>query len=168
MTENEALEILNNECEDISKVQIALKVAREALEEIQRYREIGMSLEVVEELKRMNKENDNEILGVVNVFNELGRYRAIGTVEELRSCKHVLHMAEVALKHIEKEEAEIKALGGIEEFKALKEKATPKKVKGISLTHEGRVGNCPACGRLVRHQEQTVYCSCEQKLEWSE
>ena len=35
MTENEALEILNNECEDISKVQIALKVAREALSEIQ-------------------------------------------------------------------------------------------------------------------------------------
>ena len=32
MTEAEALEILNNECEDISKVQVALKVAREALE----------------------------------------------------------------------------------------------------------------------------------------
>ena len=41
MTENEALEILNNESEDISKVQVALYVARKALEEIQQYRAIG-------------------------------------------------------------------------------------------------------------------------------
>lgn len=32
MKEQEALEILNSECEDISKVQRALKVANEALE----------------------------------------------------------------------------------------------------------------------------------------
>ena len=53
MTENEALKILNNECEDISKVQIALKVAREALEEIQQYRAIG----TIEEIKALKKKS---------------------------------------------------------------------------------------------------------------
>ena len=62
---------------------------------------------------------------------------------------------------------EYSSIGTVEEFKALKEKSVAKKVKGISLTHEGRVGNCPVCGKFVRHQEQTVYCSCEQKLDWS-
>lgn len=32
MTEQEALEILNNECEDVGKVQLALHIARKALE----------------------------------------------------------------------------------------------------------------------------------------
>ena len=54
MTENEALEILNNECEDISKVQIALKVAREALAEIQQYRAIG----TIEEFKALKEKNE--------------------------------------------------------------------------------------------------------------
>lgn len=31
----------------------------------------------------------------------------------------------------------------------LLEKATPKKPKGISLTHEGRVANCSSCNKLV-------------------
>ena len=52
---------------------------------------------------------------------EVKQYRKIGTVEECRNYKHIFHMAEVALKHIEKEEVENKVLGGIEEFKALKD-----------------------------------------------
>lgn len=62
--------------------------------------------------------------------------------------------------------SELQAIGTVEEFKTLKEKNESKKVKAISLTHEGRVGNCPTCGKLVRHHEQTTYCVCEQKLSW--
>ena len=51
MTENEALEILNNESDDVYKVQVALKVARKALEEIQQYRAIG----TIEEFKALNE-----------------------------------------------------------------------------------------------------------------
>ena len=54
MTEKEALEILNNECEDISKVQIALRVARNSLEEIQSYRTIG----TVEEFKALKEKEE--------------------------------------------------------------------------------------------------------------
>ena len=59
-----------------------------------------------------------------------------------------------------------RAIGTVEEFKALKEKNTPKKVKGISLTHEGHVGNCPTCGKFIRYCEQKTYCVCGQKLDW--
>lgn len=60
MTENEALEILNNECEDISKVQIALKVAREALAEIQQYRAIG-TIEELRDLKSRLQSYKNQM-----------------------------------------------------------------------------------------------------------
>ena len=77
MTENEALKILNNECEDISKVQIALKVAREALEEIQQYRAIGLTPELIEAMQGHN----------VALINDLGEYQAIGTAEEFKTLK---------------------------------------------------------------------------------
>lgn len=51
------------------------------------------------------------------------------------------------------------------------EKQLPKKPNGISVTHEGNVANCPACGRFIRHIENTCYCNhegCGQALKWSE
>lgn len=53
MTEQIALKILNSETENISDVQVALKVARDALAEIQQYRAIG----TVEEIKSYFNEN---------------------------------------------------------------------------------------------------------------
>ena len=108
------------------------------------------------------KLNDKGIDYVVQALEEVQAYRKIGLAPELIEAMQGHNIALI------NDLGEYQQIGTIEEFKALKEKAEPKKVKGISLTHEGRVGNCPACGRLVRHQEQTVYCSCEQKLDWSE
>ena len=49
-----------------------------------------------------------------------------------------------------------------------KEKA-PKKVKGISISHEGRVGNCPNCNYFVTEFEDKDECKkCRQKLVWGE
>lgn len=43
-----------------------------------------------------------------------------------------------------------------------------KKVKGISVSHEGRVGNCPNCNALVAEFEDKEKCEkCGQKLDWS-
>ncbi len=43
-----------------------------------------------------------------------------------------------------------------------------KKVKGISVSHEGRVGNCPNCNALVAEFEDNEKCEkCGQKLDWS-
>lgn len=48
----------------------------------------------------------------------------------------------------------------------LVDKATPKKPLGLSLTHDGRVGNCPFCKKLVRERSKNI-CECGQKLDWS-
>lgn len=64
-----------------------IDMAIQALEEVQQYREIGMSLEVVEEFKRMDKENDGELTAIVKSIKELGQYRAIDTVEKFKTLK---------------------------------------------------------------------------------
>lgn len=55
----------------------------------------------------------------------------------------------------------------IETLKELVEKATPKKVLSISVTHEGRVGNCPNCKKFVaENSDKPNICACGQKLNW--
>lgn len=49
----------------------------------------------------------------------------------------------------------------------LVDKATSKKPLGISLTHEGKVGNCPHCNKFVREIDTNI-CDCGQRLEWSD
>ena len=51
-----------------------------------------------------------------------------------------------------------------EAFKGWAEKQIPKKPKGVSITHHGRVGNCPLCGSFMI--EQIKVCDCGQKLDW--
>ena len=49
------------------------------------------------------------------------------------------------------------------------EKQIPKKVRGISATHEGSVGNCPVCGKFIRYYENKYYCNfeeCGQAIDW--
>lgn len=41
------------------------------------------------------------------------------------------------------------------------------KVKGISVTHDGRVGNCPKCGKLLREEDNIIQCDkCGQPITW--
>ena len=50
----------------------------------------------------------------------------------------------------------------------LVDKATPKKPKGVSLTHNGRVGNCPFCNKLVvEFDNKPNICECGQRLDWN-
>lgn len=47
------------------------------------------------------------------------------------------------------------------------EKQIPKSPKGLSITFEGKVGNCPSCNKLVRESdEKPNICNCGQRLEW--
>lgn len=48
------------------------------------------------------------------------------------------------------------------------DKETQKKPKGISVTHEGRVGNCPSCRKFIREEQNKNFCDCGQKIDWSE
>jgi hypothetical protein len=49
------------------------------------------------------------------------------------------------------------------------EKQTPKKPIGLSVSHDGRLGNCPFCNKLVWEQsDKPNICDCSQKLDWSE
>ena len=50
-------------------------------------------------------------------------------------------------------------------------KQIPKKVKGLSQTYEGYVGNCPHCGKFITRRESKLVCvyeNCLQRLDWSE
>lgn len=49
------------------------------------------------------------------------------------------------------------------------EKQIPKKTRGISLTHEGRAGNCPCCGKFIAELENKHFCDherCGQAIDW--
>lgn len=57
----------------------------------------------------------------------------------------------------------------IEILQELVDKATPKKPKGISVTFDGRVANCPCCNTFVREQNQKRnICKCGQIIDWEE
>lgn len=72
----------------------------------------------------------------------------------------------LALDDDERYKEKMEALGILNE---LAEKATPKNPLGISLTHDGRVGNCPYCHKLIRENDSKPnICECGQRLDWSD
>ena len=89
MRENEALKVLKtiskytNICEDgvyfNSTFVKAYEVALKALEEIQQYRAIGLTPELIEAMRGHN----------IAMINDLEEYQAIGTVEELKALKDI-------------------------------------------------------------------------------
>lgn len=71
------------------------------------------------------------------------------------------------LENYKDELEQYRAIGTIEEFKALKEKDKPKKPirkPNADMTHEEVT--CPSCGRYVSDYTNEVYCKCRQKLDW--
>ena len=65
-----------------------------------------------------------------------------------------------------------RAIGTVEEFKALKEKSEPKKPTQISKALDGTkyvglIGKCPRCNSLVA-EDNFVCEDCFQVLDWSE
>lgn len=94
-------------------------------------------------------------------------YDLSATIEscEVSSCdkRDATKMAIEALQKVQ----QFEAIGTIDEFKALKEKSVSKKVVAISLTHEGRVGNCPNCNNFVAENYDKNCQKCRWELDWS-
>lgn len=83
---------------------------------------------------------------VMDLFEEIQQYRAIGTVEEFKRAKAMENVygqvkweRDVAISQLE--EIGISLGQKMDEFKAFKEKNTPKKV-----AYQGEHEKCPTCG----------------------
>ena len=111
----------------------------------------------------------------IQAIEEVQAYRAIGTVEELKTAMLYVSLAK---KHGTVGKAidacaEYESIGTIEEFKALKEKNEPKKLNN-SLEEDGKIGGyCPNCNGTVLIQKTFLRTSkgkccdwCGQKLDW--
>lgn len=100
----------------------------------------------------------------IKALEELQQYRTIGTPEELQEMKKDFAEALSDWRQYRK-------VGTLEECRAAVEKQTAKKVKSISQVKDGDIyvgliGRCPCCGDIL--EEDTVYCDCGQKLDWSD
>lgn len=93
----------------------------------------------------------------IKVFEEIQQYRELGAVEEIADC---IKQSEEEFNML----MEYLHIGTIEEFKALKEKAEPKKPP---YDNHNRAGyRCPDCNNT--NPWGYNYCKhCGQKLDWS-
>ena len=118
------------------------------------------------------KTNDYiEFVGTaIEALEEIQQYREIGTVKEIKIREaQFARLSEgyltdlIALR-------EYMAIGTPEECRAAMEKQRAKKVKDVSMVRDnkcyiGFIGKCPCCDDIV--EEDTLYCDCGQKLDWS-
>ena len=103
----------------------------------------------------------------INALEEIQKYRAIGTVEELKSMKENGAFTGVELAQLAAMQMRLKeysAIGTIEEFKALKEKNTPQELAEHNFQDEVHHYLCPSCRSIVSCNQN--YCEeCGQALE---
>ena len=62
-----------------------------------------------------------------------------------------------------------KMIGYSQTLQKLVDRATPSKILGLSVDHEGLLGNCPKCKKLVFENEDKYYHrdkDCLQILDW--
>lgn len=107
---------------------------------------------------------------VIKAFEEVEQYRAIGTVEEIQLIFSLC-------KDLERIVNKYEAIGTIEDFKALKEKNEPKKIRRTYGTWSGDnyfkfpnnavVYQCIECYSTVRVGENYC-CNCGSCIDWSE
>ena len=110
---------------------------------------------------------------IVSILTEIQQYRAIGTVEEIEKS-----MQNVSVLLAEHELLKLyQSIGTIEEFKALKEKATPKKPIPNKPLEEGKIicWSCPNCRKenwngyyFPPLTFDKVCTDCLQAIDWSE
>jgi len=121
----------------------------------------------------------------ITALEEIQAYRAIGTVEELKTAIKYVSLAKkngTVGKAIDSC-AEYESIGTVEEFKDLKEKNEPKKPIEKVLPYSEEFGlnsewKCPTCGAYIGYftegmsePEQMEYCNkCGQHIarDWSE
>jgi len=174
MPEQEAIEIIKginevrgNLPEDGNDVEIALMMAKDALEEIQQYRALG----TVEEIKKIISflSLDGET-GLIDDANLLNQYRMLGTVEELNyKISHYTMYEKLVEKYRE--------IGTPEELREAREKQVPKKPYIQSEGHgenEYDCYECPNCDSFLGHVSDCKdehyrydYCpNCGQAIDW--
>ena len=74
-----------------------------------------------------------------------------------------LCMAKDCLKKIQ----QYRAIGTVEEFKELKEKAESKKpIRKLDINGKYEEVTCPSCGSFVDDYRNKKYCNCGQALDW--
>lgn len=133
----------------------AVKVAIQALEEIQQYR---VYIEIFE------NHFCKEALELLSDKEEFGKW--------LERGKWIAKRCD----EINRELVEYQTIGTIEEFKALKEKNEPKKAKWHPnpCAEDNRIPICPNCNTIMVRTEifgRTIdeHCvSCGQAIDWSE
>lgn len=109
----------------------------------------------------------------IQVIEEIQEYRAIGTVEDLKTMKENGAFSGAELAQILAMQMELKkyqSIGTIEEFKVLKEKSVAKKIVTKGQGYEADC-YCPNCNTFLGSDQdwcfnQTKHCSeCGQALE---
>lgn len=122
-----------------------------------------------------------EIKTVLQAFEQLKQYRAIGTVEEIRSMirksdftpKPSKEELIAKLKELSKIKMMLEcfeAIGTVEEFKALKDKGVAKKPKSNKVIFSGdSYAYCPHCkGGIEAEFMKPRNCrKCGGELDWS-
>lgn len=163
MTEQEAIEMMQGYqiTDVVDRAEYdAFQMAIDALEEIRKYKNIGVSSADELEQDLLLHKADSMVL------NE---YKAIGAVEDFKNCMDIINKAEQGeLAKIIDEWLLYHEIGTVEECREAVERQTPQKV----ITYkESNIADCPICGAIVRGINKPFgdYCSkCGQKLDWSE
>lgn len=112
---------------------------------------------------------------VIKALEEIQQYRAIGTVEELKTMKENGAFTGVELAQLAAMQMRLKkysTIGTIEEFKVLKEKSVAKKAEVNEFDYgEGYVcGECESFLHYVddddEHIRTNYCCHCGTKIDW--
>ena len=152
MTESEAIKELQDNMDlpfGVTVSDEASRIAINALEEIQEYREVE------QKLKELHGDWI-DLLSFGEVYVEWVAKHNNGVPQK------IIHLTD---EHVDMWN-EYKAIGTIEEFKALKEKSAKKKPKEIDCIGFNTLV-CPVCKYALYLYEP--YCdNCGQKLDWSD
>lgn len=169
MTENEAKLILDvriSRFDHAGDVNEALEIAKQALKEIQRYREIG----TVEQVKNQ-KENLNVAYQIIN------DYEQYGTIEDFKMAQRYMRLVKShgTIGQVINSCAEYEEIGTVEECREAVEKQKAKKPICVNYKdYVDKIDNaefledsywCPNCKTNLRSGK---YCNrCGQKLDWN-
>lgn len=155
MTENETKLILNvriSRFDHASDVNEALEVAKNALEEIQQYREIG----TVEKVKQMSDELDRWHTNKIN--EKIKNPFAYTSTSICHNCDH----KDEYIEELEAEIEQYKAIGTVAECREAMEKQRAKKSEG----RHGYFVRCPICETFMTGIPAHRHCTyCGQGLE---
>ena len=113
------------------------------------------------------EQNISVLKAVIVALEEIQSYREIGTVKEIKIREaQFARLSEGYLSDLTSLR-EYQSIGTVEEFKALKEKAEPK--KPIPLDKWGEYHECPVCGKYSENALgcRYLYCpNCGCKYDW--